>query len=104
MGVSVRIPFLPTKGVSRVQLSKKFGYLLTGDMPCTRWERRCVDDEERKVYEQVRLEYPDMIDPEYEVCWDVCLEREPVPEGWKTLEDTSTPLLSALAKKDADHG
>jgi hypothetical protein len=104
MGVSVRIPFLPTKGVSRVQLSKKFGYLVTGQMPCTKWEDQCVDAEERRVYEQMIREYPDMVDPDYRPCHQVCLEREPVPEGWATLERSDTPLISALAKKDADHG
>jgi hypothetical protein len=83
-----------------VLMGKKFNYLMTGEMPCIRPERRCVDEEELAVYEMVRLEYPEMIDPEYEACWDVCLERESVPEGWVTLEDTSTPLLSAIVAKE----
>lgn len=87
-----------------VLMGKKFHYLMTGEMPCIRSERRCVDDEELAVYEMARLEYPDMINPEYEACWDVCLEREPVPEGWVTLEDTSTPLLSAIAAKEKSNG
>lgn len=87
-----------------MQLSKKFEYMLTGDMPCIRSERRCVPDEERRVYERIRLEYPEMLNPEYEVCWDVCLEREPVPEGWQTMARSDTPLLTALMKGEAKGG
>ena len=82
-------------------MGKKFNYLMTGEMPCIRSERRCVDDEELAVYEMVRLEYPEMINPEYEACWDVCLEYEPVP-GWVTLARDDTPLLRILMKGTSD--
>ena len=87
-----------------VLMGKKFNYLMTGEMPCIRSERRCVSDEELAVYEMVRLEYPEMINPEYEACWDACLEYEPVPEGWVTMARDDTPLLRMMAGKDKGNG